>query len=194
MGVVRLRWMLFIKTADLMDCAKFKRVTRPVVAMNRARDFNEILIIDLKKWCNCWILHMIDMYSRYTVSVYISRKRPSDVIHAIINDWISIYGVMGKINYENGGEFANEELLQVQSMLNIEPSPTRSESAYQNGICERNHEVVDLVLTKVVKEYPQTSKKVLLKWPSTSKNSLQMVEGFSPHQLDFGRNPHLPNS
>ena len=100
---------------------------------------------------------------------------------------------MGKINYDNGSEFANEELLQVQSMLNIEPSPTRSESVYQNGICKRNHEVVDLILTKLVKEYPQTPKEVLLKWASTSKNSLQMVEGFSPHQLVFGRNPHLPN-
>ena len=184
--------------AVYQDCrsnglCKFKRVTRPVVAMNRARDFNEILTIDLKKWDKCWILHMIDMYSRYTVSVFISRKRPTDVIHAIMSDWISVFGVMGKIHYDNGGEFANEELLQVQSMLNIEPSSTSSESPYQNGICERNHEVVDLILTKLVMEFPQTPTKVLLKWASTSKNSLQMVEGFSPHQLVFGRNPHLPN-
>ena len=137
-------------------------------------------------------------HDRHVLKVYrvcVHKSQAPKWCYPCHNQWLDQHlRVMGKINYDNGGKFANEELLQVQSMLNIEPSPTRSESVYQNGICKRNHEVVDLILTKLVKEYPQTPKKVLLKWASTSKNSLQMVEGFSPHQLNFGRNPHLPNS
>jgi len=49
-----------------------------------ATEFNEKVAMDLKQWNGRWILHMIDMWSRYTISVFISRKRPSDVIEEIM--------------------------------------------------------------------------------------------------------------
>ena len=32
-----------------------------------------------------------------------------------------------------------------------------------------------------------------LAWACSAKNSLQMVYGYSPYQLVFGKNPKLPN-
>ena len=67
---------------------KFKdKVIRPVVALPLARDFNDRVALDLKYWKGQWILHMVDMWSRYTVSVFVPRKRPSDIIYAIMTDW-----------------------------------------------------------------------------------------------------------
>ena len=56
-------------------CKLYKRTPpRPVVAMSMASKFNEKVCMDLKKWKNRWILHMIDMWSRFSVSVFIDKK------------------------------------------------------------------------------------------------------------------------
>ena len=108
-------------------------------------------------------------------------------------DWISVFLIMKGVLTDKGGEFINEELREVEAMLNIEPLSTAAESPFQNGLCKRNHQVVDLILSKLVSDFPRTPIPVLLKWASMSKNTSQMVEGFSSHQLFFGRNPNLPN-
>ena len=58
-----------------------KTPPRLVVSMPMAKEFNEIVAMDLK-------LYMIDMWSRYTDSVFIHRKRPCDVIDAMMKNWV----------------------------------------------------------------------------------------------------------
>ena len=172
---------------------RFKdRITRPVVAMSLASDFNEKIAMDLKKWNGRWILHIVDLWSRFTVSAFIPRKRPTDVIHAVMTEWCSIFGVPQGVLTDNGGEFVSE-MLEVESMLNTEVLSTAAESPFQNGLCERNHQVVDSILTKLVQDFPSTPVDILLKWSCMAKNSLQIHEGFSSHQLVLGGNPNLPN-
>ena len=58
--------------------------------------------------------------------------------------WIgSGLGVPKNLLADNGEEFANEEYKDMCSNLNIEPIHTAAYSPWQNGICERNHAVVD---------------------------------------------------
>ena len=172
---------------------RFKRVVKPAVALPLSQDFNDKVAMDLKSWQGQWILHVIDLWSRYTQSTFISRKRPSDVIHAVLTMWCGIFGFMKGLLTDNGGEFVSEEMLEVESLLNLEVLSTAAESPFQNGICERNHQVVDAILLKLTKDYPKTPVSVLLKWACMAKNSLQMWSGFSSHQLVFGKNPNLPN-
>ena len=89
-------------------CKQYASTTpRPVVGMPVASSFNEVVSMDLKLWSGGtkmrWILHMIDMYSRYTQSVFIERKRTTDVIDAIMSCWIGVFGVMKGILTDNGG-------------------------------------------------------------------------------------------
>ena len=65
-----------------------KTPPRPVVSLPMAHEFNEKVAMDLKQWKGRWILHRIDMWARYTVSVFINRKRPSDIIDAMMTHWI----------------------------------------------------------------------------------------------------------
>ena len=44
---------------------------RPVVALQMAIRLNEKVAIDIKKWERRWILHLVNMWSRLTVSVFI---------------------------------------------------------------------------------------------------------------------------
>ena len=58
---------------------------RPIVGMPMASEFNEKLAIDLKCLSGGgYILHIIDMWSRLTISVLLKKKKPIEVINAIL--------------------------------------------------------------------------------------------------------------
>ena len=95
---------------------------------------------------------MIDMWARYTVSVFINRMRPSDIIDAIMTHWIGKFGVMKSVLTDNDGELNSDEMREVESILNIQVCTTAGKSPFQNGLCERVHAVTDMMLTKLEDE------------------------------------------
>ena len=167
---------------------------KPAVALPMAKEFNEKVSMDLKKWKQKWILHLIDMWSRLTVSCFIDRKKPSEVLEKIMLNWVGAgYGIMKSILSDNGGEFSADEIREAASILNVVVVTTAAESPFQNGLNERNHGITDFMLSKLEAEFPNTPDDVLLAWANTAKNSMQMHHGFSSYQLVFGKNPNLPN-
>ena len=46
------------------------------VALPMAKCFNDVVCVDLKYWSKGHILHIIDMWSRYIVSVFVRSKQP----------------------------------------------------------------------------------------------------------------------
>lgn len=183
---------------DIIDncegCIKRKRnPDKPAVAMPMATEFNEKIAIDLKIWKGHYILYMIDMWSRLTKAKVISRKKPANVIDAIMQEWVANFGVMGAILNDNGGEFTGEEIREVKSVLNVVDITTAAESPWQNGLCEKNHALADNILDRMDEDYPSMDLQVKISWVCMAKNSLQMVYGYSPNQLVFGKNPKLPN-
>ena len=90
-----------------------KTPSRPIVDMPMATKFNEKVAMDLKQWNNRWILHIIDMWSRYTVSVFIDIKKPSRVIDTLMTHWIGKFGVIGLLMTDNGGEFNSGEIREI---------------------------------------------------------------------------------
>ena len=158
--------------------------------MPMATQFNAKVAMDLKQWNGCWILHIIDMWSRYTISVFINRKRPSDVVNALMQNWVGVFGEMGSMMTDNGEEFNADEMRGVMSILNVRVLTTAAESPFKNGLCERVHAVTDMMLLKLEEENRNTDSQILL--GKYGWNTLQMWNGFSSHQLIFGKNPNLP--
>ena len=67
---------------------RFKdKIYKPVVSLPMAKEFNEKIALDLKLWNGKWILHMVDMWSRFTLSSFVPRKRPSDIINALMMEF-----------------------------------------------------------------------------------------------------------
>ncbi len=176
-------------------CKAYTRTpARPAVGLPMATRFNQMVAMDLKKWSRGWILHIVDMWSRLTVSVFIERKTSKEVIDKIMKHWIGAgFGVMEGILTDNGGEFSSDEMREVASILNVKVCTTAAESPFQNGLCERIHSVTDSMLLKLQKQCPNTPLDVLLCWANMARNALQMVHGYSSYQLVFGKNPNLPN-
>ena len=94
---------------------------------------------------------------------------------------------------DNGGEFTSDEMREVMSILNGRTCITAGMSPFQNGLCERVHSITDGMLTKLKEKYGRKNCLTLLCWANMAKNSLQMWNGLSSHQLVFRTNPNLPN-
>ena len=52
--------------------------------------------------------------------------------------------------------------------------------------------MIDTITAKLQEENPGKSLEILLRWANFAKNSLHMNNGFSSHQLVFGKNPNMP--
>ena len=175
-------------------CQRFRKTpSRSKVALPLSHSFNDIVCIDLKSWNGAYILHMIDMWSRYSMSTFIRNKEPKTVVDIIMRRWIGTFGLMQGLLNDNGGEFSCDETREVASILGVKLFTTAGYSPHQNGLCERVHGVVDLILSKLKMDNPKVDINVLLGWANMAKNSLHTHHGFSSHQLVFGTNPNLPN-
>ena len=169
-------------------CKRFSKTPPlPVVGMPMATQFNEKVAMDLKQWNGRWILHIIEMWSRYTISVFINRKRPSNVINALMQQWVGVFGFMESIMTDDGGEFSSDEMREVMSILNVRVITTAAESPFQNGLCERVHAVTDMMLLKLEEENWKIDSQTLLSWANMARNSIQIWNGFSSHQLILGK-------
>ena len=81
----------------------------------------------------------------------------------------------------------------ITSVLNIQLCTTADESPFQNGLCERVHAMMDMMLVKLEAGYRKINFQTLLSWTNMARNSLQMWNGYSSHQLVLGENHNLPN-
>lgn len=170
-----------------------KEKPNPIVSMPKSRYFNDLVTVDLKKWANGWICYFIDDFSRLVVARWIPSKQPKEVVKAYMLSWLaSGYGRSNTLMWDIGGEFNNEQVMEMSSKLGIRIITTASYSPFSNGTCERNHAVVDSILQKLVHDHKDTDLNELLAWSCCAKNSLCMFGGFSPYQIVYGKSPSLP--
>ena len=173
-------------------CLKYKRKNpRPLVGLSLAKELNDVIAMDLKPLKNIQILHLIDLSTRYSNAVVIRSKHKDVIDKNILQHWIALFGAPNKILSDDGGEFNNQELLDVSEDLNIEIMTTAAESPWSNGVCERHNAVIGDMVTKMAAE-AKCPLEIALTWAINAKTSLHNVYGYSPNQLVFGMNPNLP--
>ena len=78
------------------------------------------------------------MWSRYTLSAFVDRKKPVD---ALMTQWIEKIGVMCALMTDNGGEFISDEMREITTILNLQLCTTADESPFQIGLRERVHAI-----------------------------------------------------
>lgn len=165
---------------------------KPIVTLPYAKEFNQHIAMDLKDINSEHILHLIDHMSRFSAACVIKSKKKEVVIEAILKIWISTFGSPNKILSDNGGEFSNDEFREMGEKLNTRITTTAAESPWSNGINERHNGLLGEMVMKTMEDTGCTLD-VALSWAVCAKNSLANVNGYSPHQLVFGRNPNTPS-
>ena len=176
-------------------CQRFRKTpSRPAVGLPMATDFNETVAADLHQLeHSVWLLHMIDMFTRYSAGVIIRSKQSSVFVDSFLSHWVGIFGAPKRFFSDNGGEFENEEVRQMGQNLGIEIITTAAYSPWSNGVCERHNLTLSEMVYKV-REEKNCKWEVALSWALMAKNSLVNVHGYSAQQLVFGVNPNLPST
>ncbi|XP_057312342.1 uncharacterized protein LOC130653859 [Hydractinia symbiolongicarpus] len=162
-----------------------------------ASDVNECLAMDLKfltvNHKKLTILHMIDVFCRYSASTIIKSKNKEIIVDTILKHWVAIFGTPNSIFSDNGGEFNNELLKgDVAELLNTRVYTTAAEAPWSNGVCEHHNFILENMIMKIV-DNTSCSVENALTWANCAKNALHNNRGFSLNQLVFGRNPNLPS-
>ena len=144
---------------------------RPVASLPLARKSNDVVAMDLKVVKNgeLYIIHFIDLFTRFSKAHCLKGKLPQ-VVLTWINDG---FGVPNKVLVDNGGEFDNLEDLNTMEQYNIEVCATWAEWSWSNGVCERNHAVIDLMLEKMMLEDEALKTNEALAHAVSAKNSMQ---------------------
>ena len=169
-----------------------KESPRPSVGLPSANFFQDTVALDLKFYQSRILIHLIDHATRYSACGQISSKRPEIVVKAMFSLWITIFGPPQKFLSDNGGEFINQEMIDLCEAYNITVKTTGAEAPWSNGLVERHNQVLANMLDKVLNEL-NCHFDIALAWCVNAKNSLQNVHGFSPYQLVFSNNPVLPS-
>lgn len=168
-----------------------KAPPRPIVGLPMSTKFLETVAMDLKFYDKKIFIHLIDLCTRLSAATTLKDKNPGTIIESILRIWISVYGSCEKFLVDNGGEFANDQLISLAEQFGITIKTTAAESPWSNGIVERHNQTLSNMLDKVLKE-TDCNFDLALSWCINAKNSLYNVHGFSPYQLSIGSNPNLP--
>ena len=171
------------------------RIPSPAVSLPKAKKHNECVTLDLKEWeagQYKYILYLVDVFSRFTIGVFIPNKEAVTVAEMILAKWISVFGIMNQCHNDRGSEFLNSEMFKLLDYLGVKHTATASYSPNMNGLNERNHAIVDRMMNKMLMMEATLKPEIALLWSINAKNSLENHQGFSPSQLMFGENPRLP--
>ena len=165
---------------------------RRKVALPIGKKFNDVVSIDIKFIGKVPVLHCIDRVTRYSAATVMANKSKEEIIKGLFRVWISVFGVMGAILTDNGGEFLNFAFTNLCDTFGIIHLNTAAYAPWQNGTVERHNAVIGEAICKIMGDVG-CNIEVATQWSCQAKNSLNNVFGFSPYQLVFGRNPRLPN-
>ena len=81
-----------------------------------ATKFNDIVAMDLKVYTQSkvYFIHFIDLFARFSKAKVLRSKDPKVVVNAVVDTWIAAgMGAPRKILIDNGGEFDDNEYLEV---------------------------------------------------------------------------------
>ena len=186
------------KLSSCEPCAiEGRRVPKPKVALPKASNHNHVVSADLKENTRYpqsppYILYLVDCFSRFKVAVFIPDKKSSTITEAIMLNWVKMFGPMKYLHVDRGREWMNKELQSFCHKFDIRLTATAAMTPNANGICERQHAVVDRMMDKMLTADRELSPEIALCWSIYAANALEMNEGISPFVIVFGKAPMHP--
>ena len=89
---------------------------------------------------------------------------------------------------DNSGEFANNEMRELGNQFGINIKHTAAYAPWENGINERTHASIDMMMEKMLEDLRQLSEETASQYAVSIRNCSMYVHGFTPAQLATGQN------
>ena len=164
-------------SSDCKICQLYQKPPpRSIVGLPMASTFQECVAMDLEFYRGKILLHFEDHATRLSV---IPPKDLGIITKYIFKIWIQIYDSAEKFLTDNGGEFANQELMDMCEAMNIIVKKTAAEAPFSNGLTERHNLILSEMLDRTLEDN-KIDLELALAWCINAKNSLANVHGFSP--------------
>ena len=121
-----------------------------------------------------YIIYLVDCFSRFKVAVFISDKRSSTIAAAILVNWVKMFGSMKYLHVDRVWEWMNGELQSLCNKFDIRLKAAATMTPNTNGICERQHAVVDRMMDKMLTAYASFTLEIALCWSIYAANTLKV--------------------
>ena len=157
----------------------------------------ELISVDfvkMEKGCGGYqyILVIVDHFSRFAQAYPTKNKSSKTAAQRIYQDFVPRYGIPDRLMSDQGGEFQNKTIEELNQLIGIQQSRTTPYHPQSNGACERMNET----LLRMLRALPQNVK---TRWPQYVNQLIHAYNcmphcstGYSPFFLMYGREPKLP--
>jgi hypothetical protein len=136
---------------------------------------------------NKWIITMVDPFSKYPVAVPLRNKTKSEVTRAYWEHWVTQFGPPKVIITDQGTEFTNSLLRELNEMIGVEHNVTAAYNPRTNGLTERFNQTLINSLRAHAEAHTEDWDLWLPFVLMCYRNRVHSVTKFSPFELMFGR-------
>ncbi|GFT98290.1 retrovirus-related Pol polyprotein from transposon 412 [Trichonephila clavipes] len=141
---------------------------------------------------NKYLLVLIDYFTKWPEVYPIPDQEAPTVAEAVVQHWISRYGVPLQLHSDQGRNFVSAVLKGVCELLGIDKTKTTPLHPKSDGMVERFNRTIlnnlSLMVSKNQQDWDQKVPLFLLAY----RSAVHETTGYSPSQMLFGRDLRLP--
>ena len=141
---------------------------------------------------NTWLMVIGDYLSKFAVSVHLPDMTARTVSQALVDNWISYFGVPLEIHTDKGTNFESVLFKETCKLLGIKKTRTTTMRPQSDGVVERLNQTICNILNCVIYENPFSWDELVRSCTFAYKSSVQESTGQTPAFMLFGREYTLP--
>ena len=161
--------------------------------LSQSEQFNERVQLDLLFVGDYIILHLCDEATRFSVAEIVSSKEPDELLKAIKHSWIKYFGVPKLFVSDSEGALGSEEAgiwaERIGTSFKVLPRYSHATTV------ERHHETLRQLIHRIAAQCKQEGLTIsmsdVVAEATIAKNSLLVINGYTPYTAVLGRNPNL---
>ena len=184
-------------------CASCSERSQPKLStpgnLKDPKEFNEKVSVDWFEWkgkkgLKYDVFHILDEATRFHLGQRFIKDSPHTVL-AMKQLWFLWAGYPQQIAHDQGGEFVTPEWKDLLLQHGIQP--ILSAAPWQRGRIERHGGIIEEMLSRIDNEMPIENQQQFdeaLQQCFHAKNTMSVIDGFSPEQAVLGKASRLPAS
>ena len=143
------------------------------------------------KW-NRFILSVVDHFTKYAEGFPIANHEAVTVARHLVRGWLLRFGSPMQISSDRGAEFEGHLFAELRRLLEIDKLRTTAYKPSTNGVVEKFHRTLNMMLGKVVSLNQRNRDEHLLFVLAAYRASVHESTGFTPNFLVFGAELRAP--